>query len=101
MDRTSRKILKALKKKQSITVSFIDEPFSDIATPVSVEVSLDFLKKEEYIKIENSETFSTISISYRGLHPTAYMKRKIISYLGKNWIAIVALVISIIALLKQ
>ncbi len=101
MDRTSRKILKALKKKQSITISFIDEPFSDIAPPVSVAVSLDFLEKEEYIQIKSSETFNTISISYRGLHPAAYMKRKIISYLGKNWIAIVALVISIIALLKQ
>lgn len=101
MDRTSRKILKALKKKQSITVSFIDEPFSDIAPPVSVAVSLDFLEKEEYIQIKSYGTLNTISISYRGLHPAAYMKRKIISYLGKNWIAIVALVISIIALLKQ
>ena len=56
MDRSSRKRLKDLKKKQSITVSFIDEPFSDIAPPVSVAVSLDFLEKEEYIQIKSYGT---------------------------------------------
>lgn len=100
MDKISKQILRELKSKETISFSFLDEPFSEIAPPASIAASLKYLESEEYIHRTEGDIYE-ISVSYRTLHPVGYLKKKILSYLWKNWIAIAALIISIVALLKQ
>ena len=102
MDKISRKILAKIiaSNNKTIPTSGIDNPFYDIADIGLVKSSLDYLEKNSYITITRG-ICSEISASYRALHPVRYQFENLFSYLIKNWIAIAALVISLISLLKQ
>ena len=102
MDNTTKKILNKIQhsENQTIISNGIDNPFEDIAPAVSVRASLDYLKKHNYINI--SEGFiNEISVSYRTLHPRQYDSKILLSYLLDNWLSIISLIISIIALIKR
>lgn len=103
MDKISKQILNKLKNSNDFSIRFsgIDNFFDDIASESVIKVSLDYLKENNYICIEENMFNSCISLSYRALHPIQYHTGKVFSYLLDNWIAIIALVISIIALIKQ
>lgn len=102
MDKTTKQILKKISTapNQTIVSSGIDNPFSDIAPDSVAHASIDYLAKHGYIYIEEG-LITQISIGYRVLHPFQHYSKRLFSYLLQNWIAIVALVISIIALIKQ
>lgn len=105
MDKITKQILEEIKNsdEQVIYFSGIEDPFCDIASTGTVEASLEFLTKNHYIDIskDTSDILLKISISYRALHPIRYCLKLCASYLCSNWIAIAALIISIIALTKQ
>lgn len=104
MDKLTKHILNKIRKSEDQSVHFqgIDEPFSDIAPSGAVSASLKYLSEHNYITIINENSYiSEIKVSYRAIHPARYLMKKASSYLLNNWIAITALIISIIALLKQ
>lgn len=102
MDDTTKQILNKIKnsENQTIVSNGIDNPFEKIASEASAKASLNYLKNHNYIEITEN-LITTISVSYRTLHPDQYYLKKVLSYLLNNWISIVALIISIIALIKQ
>lgn len=102
MDKTTKQILKKIiaSENQTVVSSGIDNPFSDIAPISAVNASIDYLVKNGYIYIDEGLT-TQFSVAYRVLHPFQHYLKSLITYLLQNWIAIVALIISIIALLKQ
>lgn len=102
MDKITKQILREIKhaKNQTIISSGIDSPFSDIASEPIVNASIDYLVKNGYIYVEEELT-TKISVGYRVLHPFQYYSKILFSYLFQNWIAIAALIISLIALIKQ
>lgn len=105
MDSVTKQILEEIKtsNEQAICFSGIEDPFCDIASAGTVEASLEFLAEHHYIDVSKDDfgLLQKISISYRTLHPIRYCLKLFTSYLCSNWIAIAALIISIIALIKQ
>lgn len=105
MDTVTKQILKEIKNsdEQVIYFSGIEDPFCDIASTGTIEASLEFLVKNHYIDVSKDDSgfLRKISLSYRVFHPIRYCLKLFTSYLSSNWIAIVALIISIIALIKQ
>lgn len=104
MDKISKKVLKRIINSPEQTIRFqgMDEPFDDISSYGNVNTSLEFLSDHDYITlIYNNDQLSEVRISYRSAHPVRYMMKLICSYLLNNWIAITALIISVLALLKQ
>lgn len=106
MDKTSKKILNAIISAPDQVIIFdgIYDPLEEIASPGKAEASLLYLSDKEYIALVRNESDGTLqkaTISYRTLHPIRYWAKKLLSYVTQNWIAIAALIISVIALLKQ
>lgn len=104
MDKISKDILSriASSEDQAIYYQGVDEPFADIATSGHIDASIKYLSEHGYIDVMYDDgRICKISISHKTAHPFRHILRAIVVYLSKNWIAIVALIISIIALGQQ
>ena len=100
MDKITKQILRRVRDKQSIRYSVVENPFSDIAPEILANASLEYLAKHDYIHIVDGLT-NEIVLSYRSFHPIRHYLKMFFSYLVNNWIAVVALVISLCSLLVQ
>ena len=102
MDTTSRKILNEIKKNEYILFSGIEEPFSHIAGHMEADASIRYLARKEYIKVvrDKNGNILNIRLDYRGFHPIRWRIDPIVDYILDHWIAVAALIISIISLVR-
>ena len=106
MDKISKNILNQLLESDEQTLCFngIDEPFFDLAPSGTIDASLKYLLAHDYISVSKdslTNQITQISVTHKAIHPIRFALMSLIRYLLANWIAIAALVISIISVLMQ
>lgn len=105
MDGSSNKVLKALRKENSQTLFLFDreiESFckkAQIKSPEELMRAIGYLVKKGYVEIElqNGRPYS-VTTTHEDRHRFKFTLEKAIKWCINNWIALAALIISIIAL---
>ena len=105
MDGSSNKVLKALRKENSQTLFLLNREIESFCKKAKIESSeelmraIGYLAKKGFVEIElqNGRPYS-VATTHKDRHRFKFTLEKIIKWCINNWIALVALTISIIAL---
>lgn len=111
MMNTCRKVLhciRILRKEHNWYPRFSEIAYKSGLHPEDVDEACSILEKQGYIKYgypssngKTSELPNCVFLTLKGRKPVEYGASQFRDYLKKNWIAILALVISLVALLQS
>lgn len=105
MDKTSKKLLEYIKQLPNQQLRYTNPDIAKAASKLNVESDdviscIDSLIDKKYLrKCRHSFGLISFGLSHTSKHEKEFKRIKRINYLKDNWIGILALIISIIALI--
>lgn len=103
LDKTSRAIFEYVKNdaRNGSALTFVDDIVSDLGDALNmsafdVEKAVRYLIKKNWLEYYDKD--SIVTLSHQSVHWKEFKKIFTIEYLFRNWIAIIALIFSLIAL---
>lgn len=95
MDKTSKKVLEFLKSKPNCEYKF-NQGFQDILPPDEFERCIQYMVQNDYVKpIYSNGIIIGYGLTHQSVHKREFSWLSFKKYLKDNWIAILALIISI------
>lgn len=104
MDKISKQILNQVKAAEDQTIHYyVDEiPFSSIADENVTQAAIKYLVDNEFLnELIRGTTVIGVTLSHKSIHSKYFAFETLLEYLLKNWIAIIALFLSIASLAMQ
>jgi hypothetical protein len=102
IDKISKHFINFLSNQPDSTFMFFDEYPDEFGEADELFALIDFLESKGFVsKIMNNGTFAGVTLTHVSRHKSEFRKINFLSYVKNNWIAILALIISIAAFIRS